>query len=135
MDGLQELKNVVVLAATNRPDAIDPAILRAGRFDKIIDIPMPDEKAREQIFTIHTKRMPLDKSIDIVELAKVTENYTGAEIENVCREAGMSAIRANRDIVKAEDFKKALEEIKPAIPKELADRISRFKDEPESMYR
>ena len=135
MDGLQELKNVVVLAATNRPDAIDPAILRAGRFDKIIDIPMPDEKAREQIFTIHTKRMPLDKSIDIMELAKVTDNYTGAEIENVCREAGMSAIRANRDIVKAEDFKKALEEIKPAIPKELADRISRFKDEPESMYR
>jgi transitional endoplasmic reticulum ATPase len=135
MDGLQELKNVVVLAATNRPDAIDPAILRAGRFDKIIDIPMPDQKAREQIFTIHTKKMPLDKSVDLIELAKVTDNYTGAEIENLCREAGMSAIRAGRDIVKGEDFKKALDEIKPAIPKELADRIARFKDEPDSMYR
>ncbi len=135
MDGLQELKNVVVLAATNRPDAIDPALLRPGRFDKIIEIPMPDAETRYEIFKVHTKRMPLDKNVDLVELANLTENYTGAEIENVCREAGMNAIRNNRKIVTKEDFQKALEEVRPAIPKEVAERIKRFKEEPESMYR
>ncbi len=135
MDGLQELKNVVVLAATNRPEEVDPALLRPGRFDKIIDIPMPDQNSRFEIFMVHTRKMPLDKDIDIYELASLTDNYTGAEIENVCREAGMNAIRTNRDIVKAEDFMKALKEIKPAIPKEVAERIKRFKEEPETMYR
>ncbi len=135
MDGLQELKNVVVLAATNRPEDVDPALLRPGRFDKIIDIPMPDAEARYSIFKIHTKRMPLDKDVDLRELANMTENYTGAEIENICREAGMSAIRIKREIVTREDFTKALREIRPAIPKEVAERIKRFKDEPEAMYR
>ena len=135
LDGLQELKNVVVLAATNRPELIDTALLRPGRFDKIINIPMPDQEARLAILKIHTKRMPLDKSVVLEEVAAETENYTGAELENLCREAGMNAIRNNRDIVKKEDFEKAFEEVKPAIPKELADRIKRFKDEPTSMYR
>ncbi|MEM3273020.1 MAG: CDC48 family AAA ATPase [Candidatus Micrarchaeaceae archaeon] len=135
MDGLEELKNVVVLAATNRPDAIDPALLRPGRFDKIIEIPMPDTETREEIFKVHMKHMPVDKSVDIESLAEMTENYTGAEIENVCREAGMNAIRNNREVVKREDFEKALAEVKPAIPKEVADRIKRFKEEPTSMYR
>ncbi|MEM3744693.1 MAG: CDC48 family AAA ATPase, partial [Candidatus Micrarchaeaceae archaeon] len=135
MDGLEELKNVVVLAATNRPDAIDPALLRPGRFDKIIEIPMPDTETRKEIFKVHMKHMPIDKSVDIESLAEMTENYTGAEIENVCREAGMNAIRNNREVVKREDFEKALAEVKPAIPKEVADRIKRFKEEPTSMYR
>ncbi len=135
MDGLQELKNVIVLAATNRPEDIDAALLRPGRFDKIIDIPMPDSTARLEIFKIHTKRMPLDKSVDLEGLASMTDNYTGAEIENICREAGMNAIRNNRDIVVFDDFKKALREVRPAIPKEVAERIRRFKEEPESMYR
>ncbi|MGC8479265.1 MAG: AAA family ATPase, partial [Candidatus Micrarchaeia archaeon] len=135
MDGLQELKNVVVLAATNRPEEVDPALLRPGRFDKIVEIPMPNEEARLAILTVHTKRMPLDGDVDLKRVATLTENYTGAEIENVCREAGMNAIRNNRDIVKELDFSKALQEVKPAIPKELSDRIKRFKDEPESMYR
>jgi len=135
MDGLQDLKNVVVLAATNRPEDIDPALLRPGRFDKVIEIPMPDAKARLAIFEVHTKRMPLDKDVDLVELANMTENYTGAEIENVVREAGMNAIRNNRDIVTKDDFLKALKEIKPTIPKEVSERIKRFKEEPQSMYR
>ncbi len=135
MDGLQDLKNVVVIAATNRPEHVDPALLRPGRFDKIVDIPMPGAEARLAIFEVHTKRMPLDKSVAIEDLANATENYTGAEIENVCREAGMNAIRAKRDVVRKEDFTKALKEVKPAVPKEVADRISRFKEEPESMYR
>ena len=135
MDGLQDLKNVVVLAATNRPEDIDPALLRPGRFDKIIEIPMPNEVARLEILKVHTRRMPLDKDVDLVEIAKLTENYTGAEIENVVREAGMNAIRNKRDVVKKEDFMRALAEIKPAIPKEVSERIKRFKEEPNSMYR
>jgi transitional endoplasmic reticulum ATPase len=134
MDGLKELKDVVVLAATNRPDEIDPALIRPGRFDKIIDIPMPDAKARLSIFQVHTKRMPLE-NVSLEELANETENYTGAEIENLCREAGMNAIRNGREVVRKDDFAHALKEVKPAVPKELAERIKRFKDEPESMYR
>ncbi len=135
MDGLHETKNVFVLAATNRPDAIDPALLRPGRFDKIIEIPMPDEDTRAAIFAVHTKKMPLAKDVSVDTLAEMSENYTGAEIENVVREAGMSAIRAKREIVTKADFDKALEEVRPAIPKELSDRIKRFKEEPENMYR
>ena len=135
MDGLQELKNVVVLAATNRPDAIDPALLRPGRFDKIVEIPMPDFDTRLAIFGVHTKRMPLDKTIDLNALSEQTENYTGAEIENLCREAGMYAIRNEREYVSMEDFQRALKEVKPAVPKELTEMIKRFKEEPSSMYR
>ncbi len=135
MDGLQELKSVVVMAATNRPDYVDPALLRPGRFDKIVNIPMPGADARLAIFKVHTKRMPLDKDVVLEDLADETENYTGAEIENLCREAGMNAIRAGREVVKKEDFKRAVDEVRPAIPKEVSERIRRFKDEPENMYR
>ncbi len=135
MDGLKELKNVVVLAATNRPEDMDPALLRPGRFDKIIEIPMPDYEARLKIFGIHTRRMPLDKDVSREQLAEMTDNYTGAEIENLCREAGMNAIRHSKNIVSMADFKHAMEEVKPAVPKEVAERISRFKEEPQSMYR
>jgi len=135
MDGLQDMKNVIVLAATNRPEDIDPALLRPGRFDKIIDIPMPNVTTRLEIFKVHTKRMPLDKDVNMEELANATENYTGAEIENIIREAGMNSIRNKREIVRREDFLKALQEIRPAVPKEVTERIRRFKEEPESMYR
>jgi transitional endoplasmic reticulum ATPase len=135
MDGLHEMKDVVVLAATNRPDIIDPALMRPGRFDKIIEIPIPDEATRIAIFKVHTQRMPLAKDVNLEELAKETEDYTGAEIENVVREAGMEAIRASRPTVTKQDFAFALQEVRPAIPKELAERIRRFKEEPENMYR
>jgi transitional endoplasmic reticulum ATPase len=135
MDGLQKTDGVVVLAATNRPEDMDPALLRPGRFDRIIEIPIPDTPTRAAIFKVHTRRMPLDKEVKIDDLAGLTEGYTGAEIENIIREAGMNAIRSKREIVTIADFKKALQEIRPAIPKELAERIKRFKDEPENMYR
>jgi transitional endoplasmic reticulum ATPase len=135
LDGLQELKGVIVLAATNRPQDMDPALLRPGRFDKIIEIPMPDEATRTAIFKVHTKRMPLDKGVTSELLAAATENYTGAEIENLVREAGMNAIREKRETVTKKDFEVALSEVRPAIPKELTDRIKRFKEEPENMYR
>ena len=135
MDGLSEMKNVVVLAATNRPEDIDPALLRPGRFGKVIEILMPDANARFEIFKVHTKRMPIDKDVDLTELANATDEYTGAEIENISQGSGMNAIRNKRDIVRKEDFMKAMQEIKPAVPKEVAERIKRFKEEPESMYR
>ncbi|MGC8478879.1 MAG: CDC48 family AAA ATPase [Candidatus Micrarchaeia archaeon] len=135
LDGLQELKNVIVIGATNRPDILDPALLRPGRFDKIIEIPMPDAQTRYEIFKVHTRRMPLAKNVSLEELANQTEGYTGAEIENLVREAGMFAIRANRLEVTKQDFENAMLEVKPAVPKELAERIRRFKEEPQSMYR
>jgi transitional endoplasmic reticulum ATPase len=93
LDGLVTLKNIVVIAASNRPDIIDTALLRPGRFDRSVYIPLPDPKAREAIFRVHTKRMPLDESIDFSALAQKTEGYTGADIEAVCREAALNAIR------------------------------------------
>ena len=135
MDGLLETKDIVILAATNNPERVDHALLRPGRFDKIIEIPMPDAPARLKILEIHTKRMPLDKSVVLSEFANLTENYTSAEIENICREAGMNAIRSKRDTVNKEDFMKAMQDVRPTVPKELAERIKRFKEEPESMYR
>jgi len=109
MDGVQNLKDVVVIAATNRPDIIDPALLRPGRFDKLIQIPQPDEAARRDILKVHSAKMPLDKDVDITELAKKTEGYSGADIEAFCREAGMEAMR-DKDVEKVskKHFERAL---------------------------
>jgi len=129
MDGLKSLRGVVVIAATNRPDILDPAILRAGRFDKLIELPMPDERTRAEIFKVHTKRMPLDKTVDIKELAKLTEGYSGADIENLVREAGMMAIRAGAKSVSMKMFLDAIKEIRPSAGSEERKRIERFKVE------
>jgi transitional endoplasmic reticulum ATPase len=93
MDGLETLHNVVVIAATNRPDMIDPALLRPGRFDRLVFISTPDLEARKEILKIHTKGKPIDKDVDLDKLASKMENYTGAEIAAVCNEAVMLAIR------------------------------------------
>jgi len=93
LDGLVSLKNVVVIAASNRPDIIDTALLRPGRFDRSVYIPLPDPKAREAIFRVHTRKMPLEEGISFQALAQKTEGYTGADIEAVCREAAINAIR------------------------------------------
>jgi len=93
MDGIEELKGVVVLAATNRLDLVDPAILRSGRFDLLFELPVPDEKTREEIFRIHTKNKPLNGTVDLKKLAKEIEGRTGSDIEFVCRKASMFAVR------------------------------------------
>jgi transitional endoplasmic reticulum ATPase len=93
MDGLEELHGVIILAATNRTDLIDPALLRPGRFDYLLSIPPPDEKARAEIFKIHTKKSSLASSISIEKLVAETEGCTGADIEGICREAIMLTIR------------------------------------------
>ena len=93
MDGIEELKGVVVLAATNRLDLVDPALLRSGRFELLLELPKPDEKTREEIFKIHTKNKPKALDIDLKELAKETEGRVGSDIEFICRKASMLAIR------------------------------------------
>ena len=93
LDGIEELKGVVVLAATNRPDIIDPALLRAGRFDLQLELPIPDEKARLQIFQIHTRGKPLAEDVDLAALAEATEGLVGSDIEAISRKAAMLAIR------------------------------------------
>lgn len=123
MDGLEELNDVVIIAATNRPDIIDTALLRPGRFDRIIMTPAPDKKARKEIFAVHTKKIPLAKDVKIEELTEVTEGYVGADIEAVVREAAMLALREDMKSkeVKMKHFKKAIEKVRPSVTKEIED--------------
>jgi len=121
MDGILSLQNVIVIGATNRPDIIDPALLRPGRFDRLIYVPAPDEQARLQIFKIYTKNMPLSEDIDLKTLAKTTKGYSGADIEALCREAAMMALRKDPEATKVtyEDFKDAMDEISPSLTTEM----------------
>ena len=126
MDGVASLKDVIVMAATNRPDLLDLALLRPGRFDRVIYVPPPDEKAREEIFKVHTKNMKLCEDVDLKTLAKETEGYTGADIEAVCKEAGMNAIRRavkegkeSIGCVSMKDFREALKKVKPSLTPEM----------------
>ena len=124
------MHDVVVIGATNRPDILDPALLRPGRFDRIILTPVPDEKARLKIFEIHTKGMPLE-NVNLKELAKKTENYVGADIEAVCREAAMHALRKDMGVRKItmEDFKEALKRIKNSITSADIKKYENIEDE------
>ncbi|TAL54305.1 MAG: AAA family ATPase [Nanoarchaeota archaeon] len=120
MDGLEDLFNVVIIAATNRPDIIDTALLRPGRFDRLILTHSPDEKTRLEILKVHTKKMPL-KDVDLDELAMLTEGYVGADIESACREAAIIALRENIAAKKVEfsHFQKALTKVGPSVTKEI----------------
>ncbi len=128
MDGLEELEGVVILGATNRPDLLDTALIRPGRFDEIVLVPPPDEKSRLEIFKVHTKGMSLDKDVDIKELAKKTEGYSGADIAAVCRKAGMLALHDNIESksVSARHFKEALDRIGPSISPEIVDHYKKI---------
>ncbi len=121
IDGMESMEGVVVVGATNRPDIIDQSLLRPGRFDRLVLIPSPDEKSRLEIFKIHTKDMPLAKDVDVEMLADITENYSGADIEALCREAAMLSIRENEkaDIVKKIHFDKALESVRASITPDI----------------
>jgi transitional endoplasmic reticulum ATPase len=121
MDGILTLEDVVVIAATNRPDIIDPAVLRPGRFDRLIYVPEPDEKTRLQIFKIHTRNMPLAKDVNLEQLAAITKNYSGADIEALCREAAMHALRrdVNAKEVTLADFQEAMKKIGPSITPDM----------------
>jgi transitional endoplasmic reticulum ATPase len=128
MSGMEELHNVVVIAATNRPDIIDPALLRPGRFDRQILVPAPDLKARLEILKIHTRNMPLAKDVDIKRLATEMDGYTGADIEAVCREAGLNALRENINAkeVKKKHFSAAMKKIRPSVTPKLMEFYSKI---------
>jgi len=117
MDGLENLRGVVVIGATNRVDLLEPALLRPGRFDRILEVPPPDKKARLEIFKIHTKNMPLAEDVNLETLAEMTEGYVGADIEALCREAALTALREdiNAEKVYLKHFKEAMRKIKPSL--------------------
>ncbi len=120
MDGLEEMKDVLVIAATNRPDMLDTALLRPGRFDKILLVNAPEEAGRKMILEIHTKGMPLAKDVKLNQLAKETDGFTGADLEALTREAGMIALRENldADIVNKNHFEKAKKKVQPSVTKQ-----------------
>lgn len=111
LDGFNPLGEVKIIGATNRPDILDEALLRPGRFDRIIDIPIPNYDSRASIFKIHTKRMNLDETVNTDELAAKSDGATGADIKAIATEAGMFAIRENRDVVFMGDFEKAINKV------------------------
>jgi transitional endoplasmic reticulum ATPase len=121
IDGLLTLQNVLVIAATNRPDIIDPAVLRPGRFDRRVYVPAPDEVARLKILEIKTKDMPLPDEVDLVKLAREMDGYSGADIESVCREAALNALRKSTDsnLVTLDDFRDAMAEMSPSITPDM----------------
>ncbi len=121
IDGIQSLKDIVVLAATNRPDLLDPAMLRPGRFDRHILVPAPDEKARKQIFEIYTRDMPITKDVKIDELVRLSENFAGSDIAACCREAALAALEESMESKKVtrKHFLKAIDEINPTVTPEM----------------
>ncbi len=119
MDGIEETSDIVVIGATNRPDMLDPAILRPGRFDRILLADAPDQKGRESILIIHTKNMPIAKDVDLKKMAIVTEGYSGADLEALAREAAMLALRSNLDAkqVSKKNFDEAMDKVRPSVTK------------------
>jgi transitional endoplasmic reticulum ATPase len=130
MDGLEELHGVIVIGATNRPDILDPALLRPGRFDRLVYVRPPDKKSRLAIFKIHTRNMPLAEDVDLNELAEMTEGYVGADIEAICREAVMLALRENPNAEKIEmrHFYEAIKKIKPSVNEAMLSFYERFEE-------
>ena len=143
LDGLEELEDVVVIATTNRPDLIDPALIRPGRLDRHLHVPVPDANAREKIFEVHTREKPLADDVDFADLADRTDGYVGADIEAVCREASMAASRGfihsvePGDVdetvgnvrVTAEHFEQALDEVGPSVDAELRERYEELEEQ------
>jgi len=130
MSGIEDMEGVVVIATTNRPDIIDTALLRPGRFDKLVYVPAPDEKTRLEIFKVHTREMPL-KGVNLEKLAKETDGYSGADIEALAREAAMFALREDMKAkeITAKHFEKALKKIRPSIADDTTARYQKAVDD------
>lgn len=123
------MENVVVMAATNRPEILDDALLRPGRFDYLIYVPPPDKSTRLKILQVHTRKMPLARDVDLNRLAERTEGFSGADLEALCREAALNAIREDREEVTNKDFEEAMRKVKPSITDEMVSRYERFLEE------
>src|SRR4051812_27845791 len=130
MDGLEELNNVVLIGATNRPNLIDPALLRPGRFDELIFVGVPDTAGRRRILAIHTKHMPLAKDVDLESLAQRAERFTGADLEDLVRRAGLTALRRGLDAadVTMEDFEAALKETRASVTPEMLEEYDNIQE-------
>lgn len=131
LDGVEVLKNVVVIAATNRPEIIDPALIRSGRFDRLVFIGPPSREGRIEIFNIHMKNTPRSDDVNIEELADLTENYVGSDIESLCRESVMLALRENFDTEKVEmkHFRDALKKVRPALAEDMLEYYEKLKEQ------
>ncbi len=132
MDGMEELNSIVVIGATNRPTLVDPALLRPGRFDELVYVGAPDQAGREHILKIHTRNMPLADDVDLAQLAARTERYTGADLEDVVRRAGLVAIRRdgeNVSRVSADDFAEALEDSRPTVTERMEEEYGKMRGE------
>src|SRR4029078_12371676 len=128
MDGLEELNNVVLIGATNRPSLIDPALLRPGRFDALIYVAPPHTAGRPRILAIHTSHMPLADDVDLESLAQRTERFTGADLEDLVRRAGLTAVRrglASGKVTK-EDFETALGDTRASVSPEMLEEYDRI---------
>ncbi|MBU4372934.1 MAG: CDC48 family AAA ATPase [Candidatus Methanoperedenaceae archaeon] len=131
LDGLEELRGVVVIGATNRPDIIDPALLRPGRFDEMILAPVPDARTRLEIFKVHTRKMSHADDVNLDELVRLTEDFTGADIAAVCKKAGRFALREdiNAQKVRHEHFLAAVEDTGPSVTSDIMGYYEKLKDE------
>ncbi|MEE3269549.1 MAG: CDC48 family AAA ATPase [Candidatus Thermoplasmatota archaeon] len=125
MDGVESMEGVIVVAATNRPEMIDPALLRSGRFERVLHIPPPDSKSILEILKIHTEKMPTGK-FKLADLASQMTNYTGADIEAICREAALIAMRAERKTVSKKHFEQAIERVRPTVTDEMMQYYNRM---------
>jgi len=121
----------MVIGATNRPDMIDPALIRSGRFDRLTYIGEPDVEGREQILRIHTEETPLSADVSLRELAEITEGYVGSDLENICREAAIEALRENDDAetVEMRHFRQAMEGVRPTVNEDIRDYFERMEEE------
>ncbi|GAA5806195.1 hypothetical protein HPULCUR_011726 [Helicostylum pulchrum] len=131
MDGVESAESVLVVGATNRPDMLDAALMRPGRFDQAVYVPPPDEHSRCEILKIHTKHMPLSPDVDLMDIASRTNYYTGADLQNICRESAMEALRSNKlasDVTMA-NFNKSLATIPPSLN---AESIKEYSKKPHS---
>src|SRR5690606_22704803 len=136
MDGLEERQGVVVIGATNRPTLIDPARLRPGRFDELVYVPVPDEAARRKILGIQTAKMPLAADVDLDALARRTERYSGADLENLVRKAVLMALRGDLDRadVPMRFFEEALAETRPSVTPEMEREYERMAEQLKQEY-
>ena len=133
LDGLEEMGDVMVIGATNRPDMIDPALLRSGRFDRLVKIGQPDEEGREQILKIHTDDTPLAPDVSLREIAEITDGYVGSDLESIARESAIEALRDDDDATEVEmqHFRQALESVRPTVN----DDIRAYYEEIEEQFR
>jgi len=131
LDGLEELRGVVIIGATNRPDIIDPALLRPGRFDEMILVPVPDPKTRSEIFKVHTRKMALADDVNLGEFVRITEDFTGADIDAVCKKAGRFAMRENikAEKIRHSHFLAAIEDTGPSVTADIMSYYEKIKDE------